>query len=399
MTFTPHPSDVDRNSLVLDPEPLGEGGQGVVSRVQGAAGFVYKEYLRQAGQVNGAALAELVDFAHRLTAGDQDGLLTQCAWPVARVVDGNRVTGFLMPEVPGDFYGPIGGKLKLVELQYLLYRPNWSWASLHQPDIRGRLKIAEQAARLVDLLHKHGWVIGDLSFRNILWRPGPPYRVFLIDCDGMRRHAGQPVLPQAHTPDWDDPCQPPSGPDLDTDRYKLALLIGRVLCQSPDLRPGREPAFLPGLPAEVAAAVRDLFARAQGPYGTRPVAAEWVQALSGRRRIAVTRPPQRPATAPLPRAAPIRLPGEERGSVPVRTPAPRDPSPPPQPSAPASGRATVPVARPVRRASPGDMAPLGAAPRPKPVPVTRPAPSAGRPAPESGAGEDDGSARAGDRRG
>src|SRR5690606_17639924 len=113
MTFTPHPSDVDRNSLVLDPEPLGEGGQGVVSRVQGAAGFVYKEYLRQAGQVNGAALAELVDFAHRLTAGDQDGLLTQCAWPVARVVDGNRVTGFLMPEVPGDFYGPIGGKLKL----------------------------------------------------------------------------------------------------------------------------------------------------------------------------------------------------------------------------------------------------------------------------------------------
>lgn len=330
MTFTPHPLDRQRHTLTLEAERLGEGGQGVVTRVLGPENLVYKEYMPQAGRVNDRALSDLVDFGHRQATMEMSNLLAQCAWPVARVVNGDRVTGFLMPEVPKEFYGSIGGKSKLVELQYLLYEPNWAWQDLHQPDVMGRLEIATLAAKLIDLLHNHGWIVGDLSFRNLLWRPAAPYKVFMLDCDGLRRHGAEPVLRQAHTPDWNDPHQPSSGPDLDTDRYKLALLVGRVLSRTASVRPGEEPALLSGLPDQVVTAVRELFARAAGGRYTRPSAAEWVQALVGRKRIAVTRPPrpqQRVHTGSL---APINL-GTSRTSVPVSRPAPGSRPAPSQP--------------------------------------------------------------------
>ncbi|MEV4322391.1 hypothetical protein AB0J37_09195 [Microbispora rosea] len=344
MAFAPHPLDRHRAALPLEPDPLDKGGQGVVNRVLGPENLVYKEYMPQAGQVNGAALAELVEFGHRQTAAEVRALLDQCAWPVARVVNGGQVTGFLMPHVPKDFYGMIGGKPKLVELQYLLYEPNWAWQDLHQPDIDGRLEIATLAAKLIDLLHTHGWIVGDLSFRNLLWRPGRPYKVCMLDCDGLRRHGAEPVLRQAHTPDWNDPHQPSSGPELDTDRYKLALLIGRVLSRTASVRPGDEPALLPGLPDHVVTAVRELFTRAQGPRGTRPIAAEWVQALVGRKRIAVTRPPRPQTSVPTGPAAPIHLPGSGRVGVPVSRPAPGSrPSLSQPPSLPPTERSWTPV--------------------------------------------------------
>ncbi|TXK43277.1 hypothetical protein [Nonomuraea sp. C10] len=387
MAFTPHPLDRQRGTLPLEPDPLDKGGQGVIIRVLGPENLVYKEYMPHVGHVNGRALAELVDFGHRRTAGEVGFLLAQCAWPVARVVHEGRVTGFLMPHVPREFYGPIGGKPKLVELQYLLYEPNWAWQSLHQPSITGRLEIATMAAKMIDLLHTHGWVVGDLSFRNLLWRPGAPYKVFMLDCDGLRRHGGEPVLRQAHTPDWDDPYQPSSGPELDTDRYKLALLVGRVLARTASVRPGQEPTLLPGLPDQVLTAVRELFTRAHGPRGSRPSAAEWVQALVGRKRIAVTRPSRPQQSVPAGPVAPINLPGTGRRSVTVSRPASGSRPVLPQPSpSPSSERRWTPVLPPNgRTASPGKVMkppptpprsvpqgaqPVSAPPRPRPVPVS-----------------------------
>ncbi|MEN3540026.1 hypothetical protein AAH991_33295 [Microbispora sp. ZYX-F-249] len=392
MPFTPHPLDRQRHTLALEADRLGEGGQGVVTRVLGPENLVYKEYMPQASQVNDRALADLVDFGQRQAAGEARTLLAQCAWPVARVVSGGRVTGFLMPEVPGEFYGPIGGKPKLVELQYLLYEPNWAWQDLHQPHVMGRLEIATLAAKLIDLLHNHGWIVGDLSFRNLLWRPAAPYKVFMLDCDGLRRHGAEPVLRQAHTPDWNDPHQPSSGPDLDTDRYKLALLVGRVLSRTASVRPGEEPALLPGLPDQVTTPVRELFARAAGPRGTRPAVAEWVQALEGRKRIAVTRPSRPQPSAPTGPLAPMNL-GTGRSSVPISRPVPNSRRAPSQPVvnptpierrwAPLSHKGGVPAgqagqaARTAAPTQPGFQAATKVA-RLRPVSVT--APASGSPA-------------------
>ncbi|MBX6382361.1 MAG: hypothetical protein IRZ07_05200 [Microbispora sp.] len=362
MGFTPHPLDRQRGSLALANDRLGEGGQGVVTRVLGPENLVYKEYLPQAGEVNGSALAELVEFGHRNSTGEVSDLLAQCAWPVARVVHGDRVTGFLMRCVPDEFYGPIGGKSKLVELQYLLYKPNWAWQNLHQPDITGRLEIATLAAKLIDLLHNHGWIIGDLSFRNLLWRPGSPYKVFMLDCDGLRRLGAEPVLRQAHTPDWNDPHQPSTGPDFDTDRYKLALLVGRVLSQKASVRPGQDLELLPGLPEHVVTAVQRLFAQAGGPRGTRPTAPDWVRALSRRPTVKVSRPVRR--NRPV-ASETVLLKETPRGSIPVGRPTQGDRSSQPPPPA---ERQWIPV-RPLR--SPGGQT---SRPSPQPTGLQPPAP-------------------------
>ena len=188
MALTSHPFDRQRRTLSLESESLGDGGQGVVTRLIGREQLVYKEYMSHAGTVNGTALTQLIEFVHGLAPRERGLLMGQCAWPVARVVDGDRVTGFLMPLLPDDFYWIIGGKRKPVELQYLIYKPNWAWQDMPQPDIRGRVEIALAAARLIERLHHYGWVVGDISFRNLLWRPKTPHRIFMIDCDGLRRH-------------------------------------------------------------------------------------------------------------------------------------------------------------------------------------------------------------------
>ncbi|WP_440065568.1 hypothetical protein [Streptosporangium sp. OZ121] len=348
MALVTHPHDRQRTSLSLEPEPIGEGGQGVVTRVHGPGPLVYKEYMPQAGTVNEAALTDLVDFGHALPPSERRLLFSQCAWPTARIRDGDRITGFLMREVPDEFSGPIGDASKLVEVQYLLFPPGHTWQSLHQPDITGRVEIALAATRLIDILHGHGFVLGDISFRNLLWRPAPPYSVFLLDCDGFRRCGGEPVLRQAHTPDWDDPLQPSTGPDLDTDRYKLALLVGRVLARDAYVRPGKTLTPLPGLKPQTADAVTELFTRAQGPRGSRPTAKEWIQALVGRKWIAVNRPqlrqPPKPVGLPtngLAAGSPSRPP---RISVPVSRPQIR----PVSQTTPPPPRRSFPVGSPTR---------------------------------------------------
>ncbi|WP_327045344.1 hypothetical protein OG320_27110 [Microbispora sp. NBC_01189] len=360
----------------------------MVIRVLGPENLVYKEYMPQAGQVNATALAELVAFGHR--TGEVGHLLAQCAWPVARVVHGDRVTGFLMRCVPDEFYGPVGGNPKLVELQYLLYKPNWAWQDLHQPDIAGRLELATLAAKLIDLLHTHGWIVGDLSFRNLLWRPGQPYKVFMLDCDGLRRHGAEPVLRQAHTPDWNDPYQTTSGPDVDTDRYKLALLVARVLAQAAGVRPGQSLELLPGLPEHVVTAVQRLFTNAAGPRGTRPSASDWVRALSRRTTVRVPRPVsgEQPASSGLHTDSPKG----SRGRVPIGGITGGE-SPLAQPPAPPSDRpwASVspfkaPVVLPPSPA-PSSPAPPPPAPRREPVifaPRPKPQPSAPPAAPTLG---------------
>lgn len=353
----PHALDRPRSSLPLENEPLGEGGQGVVRRVGGTERLVYKEYLRNAGVPFAPALEELVEFGQKLPDSGRQALLQQSAWPLARVVHGGAVTGFLMREIPAEFTATIGGKPRPIELQYLLYKPNHTWSSLHLPDGTGRVQIVVAAVGLVDLLHSHGFVLGDISFRNLLWSQSWPYRIFMLDCDGVRRHGGEPVLPQAQTPEWEDPHLPRTGLDLDTDRYKVALLVGRVLSRHAYVRPGQKLQLLEGIDQHIADAVTRLFESAARPHGFRPTAQEWLQALGGRKWIAVKRPPVRVEQPPPPSHTPLVSTSRQRSYYPVSLPNRTDT--PPGPEGP-----------PVSTPKPAPSSP--AVPRPEPQPGPAP---------------------------
>lgn len=273
-------ADLDERTLTRG-RKLGHGGEGEVTELDAPlSGLVYKKYLRPGA--DGAALAALVDFPAALASAERDRLRQRAAWPAARVLSDGRVAGFVMRKIPEHFYGRAAtGRSRPRELQYLLYEPRPLWGDIRPPDAAGRVAIAREIARLLAFLHAHALIVGDVSMTNFLWSPAGP-EVFLIDCDGIRRLGRRPVQPTAQTENWDDPAQHAHAyPGLDSDRYKCALLIGRILSRSPSVRPDQPLDILPGVPEHAVRAVRALWGQAAAA-GCRPGADRWAAALAPR---------------------------------------------------------------------------------------------------------------------
>jgi DNA-binding helix-hairpin-helix protein with protein kinase domain len=315
-TMWPGPADINEQSLRLGPE-LGSGGQGRVLRVEGYdPPLVFKQYL-----VAGAdpyALKALVDLPTALQPSEREQWYARAAWPLARVFNRGQLSGFIMQHIPRQFSGAsFTGSMKLREVQYLVYPRRHAWGTIVPEggvSARTRLEIAHAFARLLAMLHGKSLVVGDVSVRNMLWAgTGSETEIFLIDCDGIRMLGSRPVLPQRDTLDWNDPLQPKIGPDLDSDRYKLALLVGRVLTVGKDIHPDASLQMVPGIPDQVAARVSALWQRAAGPRFTRPDADEWVMALSNREEIIL---PPTPPVRQLPSLPQAALDGDLRMSRP-----------------------------------------------------------------------------------
>lgn len=289
MNAWPDGTDIEESTLQLG-EELGRGGQGVVLRVAGTHGapLVFKRYT-MAGADPGA-LRTLVGLPATLQPAERERLLRTTSWPLACVMKNGQLSGFLMQAIPGRFFGPTSTEvMKERQLQYLLFDRKPLWGHLVDENVAAetRIEVASQFAKLMLVLHMRSLVFGDVSMMNILWAAGDEGSIFLIDCDGIRKLGARPVLPQADTPDWDDPYQSTGGPDLDTDRYKLALVVGRVLCSDPYLRPGQEFSPLPDVPDAITAKVRPLWEQAGRARSIRPDAWHWMMALSGRDEISI----------------------------------------------------------------------------------------------------------------
>lgn len=258
---------------------LGKGGQGRVYELAGQPTLVYKQYL--APPPRPAALDDLIAFPSRLAPGAAALLLRYAAWPLATVHRQDELCGMIMPRVPYRYAGRTSAGMKLRELQYLLYPYRPMWGEITPPGTADRLRIVAAFTSLVDLLQAHEIVLGDISFSNLLWTVERRAAVYVIDCDSAHRQAGPALLHQAETPAWTDPLRGAAPADLDTDRYKLALVIGRVLAQVPDARPGDDLPLADDLPERTKELVRARFAEAAGARGTRPAPRAWLSALYG----------------------------------------------------------------------------------------------------------------------
>lgn len=291
------PSDVEESTLHFGAE-LGSGGQGRVLRIADHPNLVFKQYKVRGADLH--ALGLLVDIPAQLPPAERERLYQQSCWPLARVFNKGQLSGFLMRQIPDQFFAAnSAGDMKLRQLQFLVYPRKSFWGDIVPVtgvNAQTRISVASQFAQLLGVLHSRALVVGDVSMNNVLWSgtDAGTASICLIDCDGIRRLGSRPVLPQADTLDWNDPLQSPSGSDLDSDRYKLALLVARVLTMSPYLRPGDSLRPVPGIPDRTTQRLDALWRQAAGAHGVRPVASQWVMALSDRDEIVLPRPPVRP---------------------------------------------------------------------------------------------------------
>ncbi len=327
---------------------IGKGGEGTVFDIAGRPGVVYKEYLPRTGLVlNRAALERLIARTADFTDHERQRIISRTAWPTDLVVDGARITGYVMPRIPETYWRTHGAshdpRRVPCDLNYLTYRAQWQTSKdlvsdvprLDVPDI---LRLLADLSETMALLHRYGLVMGDVSGRNLLWTDRPALSVFVIDCDAFRPEGEEAVNPPKESPDWGDPAVKNGRTDRASDVYKLGLAAYRSLGARASRFPPMSPEPIEGVPD----AVIDLIWRSIALDG-RPSAAEWatttrqllqfgnrpVVAVNAPRPSPPTDPPAAPATHPNGASAPASA------SV-------RDAPPPPSPSGP-SGRPVIPI--------------------------------------------------------
>ena len=242
---------------------LSKGGFAVVYRVGGyhlpgdSADLAYKEFTRDA-DVQAKSAAAAVAYRDGLSPFDRADLDEHAAWPRALVEEPRgHVTGLLMPLIPQDYFcrmeDPDTGVLgqRPLEMTWLAAGAAQRAAvQLNLQDVSKleRLILLGKLVYVIGRLHKHGWVYGDLSLRNVVFAVNPP-RVMLIDCDGAAP-LSDTSRRQATTPFWEPPECPPLGTlrlqDDRTDIYKLGLAILRCMTPGKGATTARLPSGLTG---------------------------------------------------------------------------------------------------------------------------------------------------------
>jgi hypothetical protein len=277
-------------------ERLGDGGQGTVFLLPRHPRLLFKRY-HDGIDVDHSELARLVELPALVDARDRDFLRTVTAWPCGRVIEGGRLVGFVMPRAPDRFHTVVGGRSRPLELQFLLYPRRVMWQDVPRPDPAARCALAARLIDLFDVLHRNRLLVGDVSMKNFLWTVDGPPGVFAVDCDGFQIPGRSPAVAPAQTLGWQDPAVPAGRATLDSDRYKLALLVLRVLLGDHAVTPVvvvRTIDWHRLLGREVMA----LAERVLVP-GDRPPASHWRLALSLPRRPE----PASRNVAPMPRTA------------------------------------------------------------------------------------------------
>lgn len=267
---------VPKQSLGAD-AVLGDGGQGIVRLASQFPGLAFKEY-RFTDSSRHRQLEALVRLHAGLGNADRDVLDRNTAWPVAIVHETGQPVGFLMVAAGDEYWQPAGPKLRptLMTGQFLMFPPKATWRHVRLPSSAERRDLVLQVLRVFEMFDRHSIVYGDVSGTNLLWSLSPEPRVLLLDCDGVRP-AGQ--TRRLDTLDWHDPHS--AATDVESDRYKVALLVMRILLVNSVWRPdGSQPkGLLGGVGPSAVKAVGDLVRRAGGPPRMRPTAGEWLAAL------------------------------------------------------------------------------------------------------------------------
>ena len=153
-------------------EELGVGGEATIYAVAGDPALVAKIYHAPTA-ARSAKLQAMVANPPQDPMAGQDHI--SIAWPAERVyAAGGACAGFLMPRLDFKTNLPL---LALYNPHDRLTRaPNFTWQYL--------LHTASNMARVLEVVHSQGYVVGDLNESN--WLVNTRALVTLVDCDSMQ---------------------------------------------------------------------------------------------------------------------------------------------------------------------------------------------------------------------
>ena len=276
---------LNRNQLRIGMK-IGEGGQGAVFDLKDDTSHVFKQYFQP---IPGAA-QRFADLAGRRSVVEAAlaGAAVEMAWPDRLIVTNEELDGYLMPRIGFEYAVTVKNRVIPANFSYVFGRPG-PFAHTPVPSDVERRQLALLVAQFVHALHRNDLTYGDMSWYNMLFKLEPSPGIFVLDVDGMRP-LGHPTftgMRVAQTPDWFDPLYPDVEHEMgsfDLDRYKLALLMHRMLIAHRFDAPLPEDVDLDvpiaGLDHEQARGVWRLLQRtAKSAQGGRPTAAEWMTVL------------------------------------------------------------------------------------------------------------------------
>ncbi len=285
---------------------------------------------REKTRWDSAVLAQLVALRWGLDARERALLDGVAAWPVAVVEgEGGEVVGCLVPLAAHPFYylpaeEKSSGKVPQ-SVKWLVVAPKRARragaAVVGERDLVARSTVLARVCLLLELLHRHGVVFGDLSDRSVLFGVGEVAEAFVVGCEGaalagegsvQRNSAGwaAPELFGGGAGRGDGGSREGRGGDkggaeegaagafigrgeadasltraasvqtVATDRYKLGLLILRVLAPAGDgLERSRDADRIRGVLDETG---QRMMSDALGDEpDARPGSSEWYQYLRG----------------------------------------------------------------------------------------------------------------------
>ncbi|MFI1397455.1 hypothetical protein [Streptomyces sp. NPDC020681] len=333
---------------------LGKGGQGTVWAVEkrlinGEWPVAFKEYDNKSrAELRSGVLERMVAFLPAQSGGTPRWLGEHTAWPAALVTQGNNVHGFLMRQIPDQYFRVLktAPEKRTAGFEYLLntdtYIGNVVGISFTP---RQRFQLLLDLAEKLSRLHRLGVVVGDLSPKNLLFSLQGSPSCFLIDCDAMVL-GGEWALKPVQTPGWRLPgSEQPTTPQGDA--YKFALLAARLFI-------GEQHGSDVGILKSADAAVGRLAQRSlAGLPAQRPALSEWLGPLAsavGTAPATLTRPAQAQSTTTTQTATPTKITYQK--PTPKQTPKPTPkPTPTPtvvnRPTPTRTVRTTTPVTPPV----------------------------------------------------
>ncbi|HEY1351788.1 MAG TPA: hypothetical protein VGF67_19375 [Ktedonobacteraceae bacterium] len=161
-------------------ERLSAGGEGTIYRVVGEPGLVAKLYHAYSPERE-AKLARMLASPPGDPARRQGHI--SIAWPTERLFDrAGRCVGFLMPFIDTTLCYPLLRLYNPKDRRDVL--PGFTWRYL--------VRVARNLASVLRVLHRKGYVVGDLNESNILVTSTA--LVTLVDCDSMQVSNGERIF-------------------------------------------------------------------------------------------------------------------------------------------------------------------------------------------------------------